>query len=119
MTYAVVIMFICTAMNHMGLVEAIEDELGYELPVIGCTKCSTFWCCFAYLLFTRKALLMPIATAFCLSYLSVWLELLMGFIDTQYEKCYEKIYDYHRNGEAPADGHKGDTQDALPDMRQD
>ena len=119
MTDAVAIMFICTAMNHMGLIEAIEDELGYELPIIGCVKCSTFWATFTYLLFSQKALLFPIATAFLLSYLSVWLELLMGFIDSIYLKCYEKITDYHRYDKAPADTGQDDTADALSDLRQD
>ena len=119
MIKAVVIMFICTAMNHMGLVGAVEDELGFELPIVGCIKCSTFWITFTYLLFTQKAILIPMATAFILSYLSVWLELLMGFIDSFYIKCYEKITDNIRNYKAAADAREDDTADAMPDMRKD
>ena len=118
-TDAVAIMFICTAMNHMGLVDAAEDIVGHEIPVLNCVKCSSFWLTLTYFIFTTRTLLYPIAAAFVLSYLSVWLELLMGFIDSIYMKCYEKIITEGRYDKAPSDDDEGDTQHALSDMRQD
>ena len=109
MTDAVAIMFICTAMNHMGLVDAAEDMLDHELPVLNCVKCSTFWLTLIYLFFTQKTIIHSIAAAFVLSYLSVWLELLMGCIDSIYMKCYEKIITEGRNDKAPTDDGEGDT----------
>lgn len=112
----VAIVFICTAMNHMGLIGAIEREIGCILPVISCVKCSTFWATFVYLFFSKRAIILPMAAAFILSYLSLWLELLMGYIDSIYVKFYEKITINCRDEETSADAGQSDTSDTLSDV---
>lgn len=113
---AVAIMFICVAMNHMGLIAAIEQEFDHELPVLNCVKCSTFWCTLIYLIYSTKMMIIPIATAFLLSYFAVWLELLMGFIDSFYLRLYAKIVSTAGTDTTPSDTDNGDTADAVSEL---
>ena len=108
----IAIVFTCTAMNHMGLIQAIEGEIGHELPVINCVKCSTYWLTLIYGVYTTKAIIIPVAVAFLCSYIAVWLELLMAFIDTLYLKCYGKICKTDTD-KAACDTQGGDTADAV------
>jgi len=86
------IVFVCVTMNHLGLVKAIEDKIGYELPVFDCVKCSSFWCVLVYTTILLHHIIAPLAISFLASYLAIWLELLEGYIDTIYIRLYEKIF---------------------------
>ena len=81
-----------TLMNHMGLVEAIEGVIRHKLPVVNCCKCCTFWCCLLYTLLAGVAVIPSVAVSFAAAYAAVWLELLLGYIDTLYIKLYENLY---------------------------
>ena len=102
------IIFSCVAVNHLGLVAAIEKVIRHNLPVLNCPKCLTFWsvltCRVAVeinsSLLTLNSLLQTIAVAFLCSYVAIWLELLMYIIDTLYNRIYGKIENYN----APKDG---------------
>ena len=89
------IVFICTAVNHLGLVGTIEGIIKRELPVVNCPKCLTCWSVMAYQLVTNCNPLLSLAIALLGSYLAIWLELLMYAIDTLYNRIYGKIEDYN------------------------
>ena len=88
------IVFVCVTANHLGLVKAIEDVSKKEIPILNCPKCSSFWCTLLYGLWSVGFSDIPLvlAISFFCSYLAVWLELLEGYIDTLYQKLYDKIY---------------------------
>ena len=86
------IIFACVTMNHLGLVKAIEERLGKELPIINCVKCATFYPTLLYSLFVLRNPFTSLAISFLASYMALWLELFEGFIDSLYMKLYEKIY---------------------------
>lgn len=85
------IVFACTAVNHLGLIAAIERIIKHSLPVINCPKCLTFWSVLAYCwLCNGIAVAVPAISLLC-SYLAIWLELLMYTIDTLYNKIYGNL----------------------------
>jgi hypothetical protein len=110
---AIQLLFICTAMNHMGLIAAIEDRIGKKLEVVGCVKCSVFWATLIYGICSSRSILFPAAMAFFYSYTALWLELLMGFVDRLYIKCYEKIVSTAGSDTSAADTDQSDAADAL------
>lgn len=86
------IVFVCVTMNHLGLVKAIEDVIGRNLPIVDCPKCCTCWCVLTYSILATHDILASLAVSFLCSYIALWLELFEGYIDTIYLKVYEKIY---------------------------
>lgn len=82
----------CTLANHLGLVEAIEGVIGQKLPILNCSKCASYWSVLLYSLFAGRALIASVAVSFLCAYSATWLELLCGYIDTLYNKCYEDLY---------------------------
>ena len=86
------VVFVCTAMNHLGLVGAVEDVIRRKLPIINCPKCSSFWFTVITCVLHGLSPFATLATSFLASYSSIWLELLMGAADVMYIKAYEKIY---------------------------
>lgn len=93
------IVFACTAVNHLGLIAAIERVIRHRLPVVNCPKCLTCWSVFAYGMvcccctatFSIVAIPRLLAISLLCSYLAIWLELLMYAIDTLYNAIYAKI----------------------------
>ena len=92
------IVFFCTAVNHLGLIKAIERVIRHRLPVVNCPRCLTFWSMIACgvaeensSLFTLHSSLRLLAISLLCSYLAIWLELLMYAIDTLYNRIYVKI----------------------------
>ena len=100
------IVFVCVTMNHLGLIGTIEGVMGKRLPILNCPKCSSFWltvvCGIGKMGFQEIPSLL--AVSFLASYLSIWLEMLEGYVDTIYLKCYEKIY--------PSADNDADTSDS-------
>ena len=88
------IIFACTAANHLGLVQAIEIVTGRTLYVVNCPKCFCFWVTLLYMVWSVGFSDMPLA--FAVSFLSawstVWLDLIMGIIDKQYLRMYDKVF---------------------------
>lgn len=108
------IVFAATAVNHLGLIAAIERVIRHSLPVINCPKCLTFWsvlvygfvCCCTTATPTHTAIHRLLAISLLCSYLAIWLELLMYAIDTLYNKIYvtiEKNSKKNRPEDEPAD----------------
>lgn len=88
------IVFICTTVNHLGLIAAMERTVKYMLPIINCPKCLTFWCVLAYNIcsFGFSDISSTLAISLLSAYLAIWLELLEGIIDKLYNYVYDKIY---------------------------
>ena len=96
------IVFVCTSVNHLGLIKAIEDIIKRGIPIVNCPKCLTFWTVLTYGIATipvasasgiLSALPQLLAISFLCSYLAIWLELIMYAIDTLYNKIYGIIKD--------------------------
>lgn len=87
--------------NHLGLVEAIEDVVKCRIPILNCSKCCSFWCVLCYMMLVGQSVITSVAVSFLCAYAAIWLELVYGYIDTLYNRWYEKIYT--ENAEADAD----------------
>ena len=103
-----VITFSAVAVNHLGLVAAIERTIKHRLPIVGCPKCLAFWTVLAYGILTGadhfvdvnglvsaghfEDILELVAAALLSAWAAIWLELAMGFIDKLYLRIYEQIY---------------------------
>ena len=90
------IVFVCTAVNHLGLIKAIEGVVKREILIINCPRCLTCWSVFAYGIATvpyvsPQIVARLLAISLLCSYLAIWLELLMYAIDTLYNTIYVKI----------------------------
>lgn len=103
------IVFISTAVNHLGLIQAIENIVGRRLRIIDCPKCLTCWCVMAYQLVTNCNPLTSFAIALLCSYLALWLNLILYAIDTLYNSIYGKIEDYDRQKDYGKAGRTGGT----------
>ena len=100
------IVFICTAVNHLGLIKAVIGVFFKKretLPIVSCPKCLSFWSVMTYgvaeansSLFTLNSSLRLLAIALLCSYIALWLNLLMYAIDTLYNRIYGKIEDYNK-----------------------
>lgn len=128
------IVFVCTTANHLGLVSAIERVVKVKLWVVDCPKCLTFWvtvgyCCDniatyrletvgygCYNIATYRTAITVLAISFLASYAAIWLELIEGFIDSLYMKCYEKIYSEPADGTVAADPDEGDSAGTMPEL---
>jgi len=100
------IVFVCTTINHLGLIRAIEERVGRKLPIANCPKCASFWSVLAYgmaaansSLFTLRFSLRLLAISLLCSYLAIWLELFMYAIDILYNKIYGILENNNKEGE--------------------
>ncbi len=96
---AAVVIF-STAVNHLGLIRAIERVVHHKLPIVNCPKCLSFWSTFAYgvsgdgiTAALPSVLPRLLAISILCSYLAIWLQLLMYAIDTLYNKIYGILED--------------------------
>ena len=96
------VVFCCVAVNHLGLIPAVEKVFDITLPIINCPRCFSFWAALIYGLVTGGEVLATTALAFAGAWLASWLELGMGYTDTLYDKIYDTIYK-HKDNQAPAD----------------
>lgn len=110
------IVFVCVTANHLGLVKAVETVIEYELPIVNCPKCLTWWSVLIYSLFTINNIVAVFAVSFLASYIAIWLELLEGFIDTLYLKLYEKIYSDTADNAPASDPDGGYTAGSLSEL---
>ena len=78
------ILFAATAVNHLGLISAVERLIRHELYILNCAKCLTFWLSLIYCRMSAQEVEAAVKLAIpCLNaYLAIWLELGMGYIDT-------------------------------------
>ena len=97
---ALMITFSATAINHLGLVTAVEEVISRPLPVINCPKCLSFWATLIYgcsvccdsIAALPSALPHLFALSMLCAWLAIWLDLAMGIIDQLYLYIYGKIY---------------------------
>jgi len=110
------IVFVCTAVNHLGLVEAFEKAIHYRIPIVNCIKCLTFWAVFGYGCYDIATYKSNIFTVLAISFLSawasIWLDLFMGIIDHLYMKVYDSLYPTTDETDSDALG----ASDTLPDV---
>ena len=92
------IVFVCTAVNHLGLISAIESAIERKLWIVDCPKCITCWSVMAYQLVTGCHPLTSLAIALLSSYLAIWLNMFLYAIDTFKNKVYDKIEKYDKEG---------------------
>lgn len=88
------IVVVCTCMNHLGLVAAVERIIRHRLPVANCPKCATFWSTLTYCLVCCDDIAtIPfiLALSFLAAYAAVWLQLLMYSVDTIYNRIYDTL----------------------------
>ena len=107
------IAFSAVAVNHLGLVVAIERTVKHRLPIIDCPKCLTFWAVCGYGIAQADDPLTVVAVALLAAWAAIWLELLMGFIDRLYIKAYEQIYPAADTADADKAGASG-TMPVMP-----
>lgn len=98
-----------TAVNHLGLIAAVERIIRHSLPVIRCPKCLTFWSVLAYGIAAQRCAsphVVPrlLAISLLCSYLAIWLELIMYSIDTLYNRIYGILKDNNQE-EDPGEDH--------------
>ena len=93
----------CTLANHLGLVEAIEGVIKHKIPILNCSKCASFWVVLICSLLSGQQLIASVAVSFVCAYCAVWLELLLGYIDTLYNMLYENIYSKETDDAAGAE----------------
>lgn len=110
------IVFVCVALNHLGLVSAIEQRINKRLVVFNCCKCLTFWTTFTYSIFHTR-IITALAISFFSAYAALWLELAMYWIDKLYLNCYGKI---SKSGTAhnqvAATNKRKNTKGSLPEL---
>lgn len=114
---ALLLMFIFTAANHLGLVGKLEDVIQHSIPIINCPRCITFWGTLIYLMAVSHDVIGAVAISFLLAYLAVWLELVMCVIDHYYMRIYEKFISATATDTTATDAHDDDGNDAVSDMR--
>ena len=114
------IVFVCVTINHLGLVNAIEDIVRHKLPVLNCPKCISFWSVLIYGVWEVGFSDIPLilAISFLASYIAIWVELTEGLIDTLYLKIYEKIYPNAEDNEDSTVERESDTNSTVPKLRE-
>lgn len=107
------VMISCVLVNHLGLISGIEKVAKHSLPIVNCVKCSTFWFCLLYGLFSKNGIVFSIMISLTLSYVAIWLELLCGYIDSIYGKIYNKIYKESSDKEDSCDTNTEDSESTV------
>ena len=112
------IVFVCVAVNHLGLVSAIEKRIGKRLIVLNCCKCLSFWATFTYSIFHTRTI-PTLAISFLAAYAALWVELLMYRIDKLYLNCYGKISKSgSADNKATATTKRKNTKGSVPELQQ-
>ena len=112
------ILFSSVAINHLGLVAAVEKVIARRLPVIDCPKCLSFWATLTYgcsvccdsIAALPSALPHLFSLSLLCAWLAVWLDLAMGIIDHLYIKVYDTFYPTAN----PPDPDAPSPSDSLP-----
>lgn len=98
------IVFVWVTANHLGLIGAFEKATGLTLWVANCPKCASWWSVMLYMLLLSHDIGTSLAVSFLASYMAIWLELLEGWIDTLYNRLYDKIYKCEADADSAAHG---------------
>jgi len=110
------IVFVCVAVNHLGLISAIERRINIKLAVLNCCKCLSFWATFTYSVF-HTPIIPTLAISFLSAYAALWLELALYRIDKLYLLCYGKISKSgNADNQATATTKRKNTKGTLPEL---
>ena len=82
---ALIVMVVASLMHHLGLSEAIADVVS---KIAGCSKCLTFWSVLAVLILSGCNILMAVAVAIVMAYLSHW----FGFVLILCNRLYDRVW---------------------------
>lgn len=111
--------FSCVAANHLGLISAMEKVIRHSIPIANCPRCLTFWMVLATTFLSGWNMIASLAISFLCSYIAIWLELLMGFIDLLFNKIYATLYPTANDTDpATTADHPSDTPSTLPHLSQ-
>lgn len=107
------IVFVSVTMNHLGLIEAIEEKIDKEIPIVECPKCCSFWCSLVYMLIVTHEPIKSLAVSFLSSYSALWLELIEVFVDSLYLRLYGKITTEHSDYTAASCADGGHSEGSV------
>lgn len=113
------ILFACVAVNHLGLVSAVENVFRVRLTIINCPKCLTFWVSLVWCAVHGASVVYMAAVPLALAYATLWLELAMGIIDTLYRYIYETIVSTDEHGKDTAGECDAGQAGTMPHLRKD
>ena len=82
---ALIVMAVASLMHHLGLSEAIADVVS---KIAGCSKCLTFWSVLAVLILSGCNILIAVAAAIVMAYLSHW----FGFVLILCNRLYDRVW---------------------------
>ena len=104
--------------NHLGLVDAIEQTLGFKLPIVNCCKCFTFHSTLIYTLVTTHCVIHSFAVSFLMALVALWFDVSLGILDNLYYKAYEYTYGNTAASDdedaTTGNTHAKDTQNPMP-----
>ena len=112
------ILFAAVAMNHLGLISAVETVIRHSLPILNCVKCCTFWVVLAYMVIMTRDIIISLALSLFCAWLALWVELGMASIDKLYMKIYEKIITDTDDDTTATDADNGNSPGTVPELQQ-
>lgn len=111
----------CTMVNHLGLVQAIEDVIRHNIPIVDCPKCFTFWSTLVFCMVSGVGLPPCLAISVIASMTSIWLDLMLTVSDYYYIKVYETFAHSDSADSSSSsdcgDSCQADASDSLPKLR--
>ena len=112
----VMIMFSCVAANHLRLVAAVEDVVKFDIPIVNCPKCFTWWSLMLYGLFAHENIFVVTATSFLFAYIAMWVNLALAITDSIYNSIYDTIFSATNKADGGAQHPYGDMPDVSEDQ---
>ena len=82
-----------TLASHLGLTSAISKVLS---RILGCSTCSTFWGCLAFLVLTGEDPAIAAILSITAAYASNWLLPLLIAAQNEYDKLWQKLTNQRR-----------------------
>ena len=100
----VLVSFCCLMFIHLGLGDTISRILHFDFVLFRCVKCLTFWTVLGYTLFiVELPFLGSLASAFAMSYVSLWADLGLAIMAYKYDNWYEEESEKHMDSEEDKD----------------
>lgn len=81
----------CVLFIHLGLGDAISRVTRINFVLFRCVKCLTFWSVLGYSVCIHLPLVYSVCIAFICSYLSLWIELILGKLAERYEELGKNV----------------------------
>ena len=85
------VFFCCVMFIHLGMGDTLSSVFHLDFVLFRCVKCLTFWSVLAYsFFFVELTLLESVSLGFLLSYISLWVDLILSKIANKYDNWYEQ-----------------------------